>query len=168
MTAALRPLYVIASDRAAILDALVDAGGELTPELAAQLDAADGDFSQKLAACAVMVKNLAAEAEKHGDEARRQADRAAALQHAAESLKGYMKLQMTVADVAKIEGVARIQANGGNQPVLFAGDPSALPTEYQRVKVELDAQKVLAAAKAGQTLPEGVTVGERGTHIRLY
>jgi len=34
------------------------------------------------------------------------------------------------------------------------------------VAISLDSEKVLAAHKAQEPLPEGVTVGERGQHLR--
>jgi len=51
-------------------------------------------------------------------------------------------------------------------PVLFAGDPKQLPAMYQKVAISLDSEMVLAAHKAQEPLPEGVSVGERGQHLR--
>lgn len=62
---------------------------------------------------------------------------------------------------------ARLQPNGGKQPLVYAADfdASALPFDCQRVTVEADADKVRNALAAGAALA-GVTLGEVGRHLR--
>jgi hypothetical protein len=167
MSAAVAPLYVIAAEKAALADLLVENNGELTPEVEAQLAALDASFRERLAACAHIARNLEAESVKHKAEADRQAVRAATLQRSFETLKAYMKREMTVAGELKVEGIARIQSNGGVLPVLFEGDAEKLPEPFRRLRYELDGEAVRKAAAAGETLPDGVRMGERGTQIRI-
>jgi hypothetical protein len=61
----------------------------------------------------------------------------------------------------------RMQANGGETPLVFAEgfDPHTLPVIYQRVTVEADVASIRAALQAGSTFA-GITLGERGEHFR--
>lgn len=165
MTAIAKPLYEIVGDLNAIAEVLNENGGELTPELEAQLDALEGAFEDKLARCALMAKNLAAESEKHKAEQERQYARQVQLTKSCAALKGYMKACMEARGVQKVAGIARIQANG--QPSIAWTRPiEELPAEYRRVRIEPDYKDVLTAIRAGEAIPDGFTV-EHGSHLRL-
>lgn len=161
------PLYVIAAERAMLIDQLVENAGILTPELEARFDALGGAFDERLADEAVAARNLEAEAAKHAAEAERQATRAAVLLQSFTSMKARMKKNMELAGKTEVPKVARIQKNGGLQPVLFSGEAADLPPDFRRVQYSLDGEKVRAAADAGQPLPDGVTIGPRGTQLRI-
>ena len=95
-----------------------------------------------------------AAAKAHANNADRVKARAFALmeaaEHAGETLAG-----------------ARLQPNGGKQPLVYAADfdATALPFEFQRVSVEADADAIAAAIAKGEAVA-GVTLGERGRHLR--
>lgn len=160
-----KALYELAPEYAALEDELDAAGGEISPELMARFDAIAGELKDKLSACAFMIRNRQAESDKHAEEAKRQANRAAVLNRSAASLKQYVEYCLDMAGLAKIEGVVRLQANG-QVSVAFDGEPEKLPEGFRRVIFGLDRDAALAAHAAGQPLPEGVRV-ERGRHVRI-
>src|SRR3990167_9709297 len=70
MTATLK-LYELADVYEGIAEALIENGGELTPDLAAQLDAIEGAFEAKVERVALSVRNLVATADAADAEAAR-------------------------------------------------------------------------------------------------
>ena len=62
---------------------------------------------------------------------------------------------------------ARLQANGGKAPLVYAADFVAgdLPYDLQRVRVEPNADAIRAAIAKGEAV-YGVAVGEAGRHLR--
>jgi hypothetical protein len=168
LSSAATPLYMIAADLSAIADLLLESGGELTPEIEAQLAALEGAFEAKTERVALVVRNLMALAEAASVEARRLAELARVREAAARRLKEYLKTQMELAGLTKVETplvVARIQKNGRPSIAWNDSDPESIPADYRRVTVSLDGEKALAAYKAG-TLPDTFTVVV-GTHLRL-
>lgn len=96
----------------------------------------------------------AAAAKTHAANADRVKDRAYMLMEAAE-LTG------------EVLTGARLQANGGSAPLVYAPGFVAtdLPFDLQRVSVEPNADAIRAALAKGEAVP-GVTVGERGRSLR--
>lgn len=162
---AVQPLYMIAAEKVTLLDELVDGGGVLTPELEERLATLEGDFARKLAACAVMVRNLDAECDKYGDERKRLQTREAVTGRAADNLKAYMQRCMETADVERVDGVAALKNNPPS--VIYEGDPAHLPEAFKRVSVEINKTALRDAAKAGQVLPEGVRFASAGRSLKL-
>lgn len=162
---AVAPLFIIAADKAALLDEIVDVNGELTPELEARLAQLDGDFSAKLAACATFVRNLTAEAEKHQAEADRQQALATARLNSATSLKAYMHRCMVAAGSVRVEGVARLQKKPAS--VVVAVEPATLPVAFQRITIEANKIALRAAWERGERLPDGVSIDTAGLSLRL-
>lgn len=159
---------------------LLAAGGDVSalPELAELLDAAEGDFKEKAERVALKVRELMAECVAVELEADRLNKRAAARKRAADSLKEYLKLNMEKAGVEKVNGLLCNVAIQKSPPsVRHAMTQAALclaacDTRFESMVDEvpsvfkLDAKAVIAAAKEGRELPEGVTV-EQGTHLRI-
>lgn len=167
MTATLK-LYEISDKMQAVADALVENGGEVTPDIAAQLAELEGEFEQKVERCVLYVRNL----EMTADAAKQEADRlgllASSRSAAADSLKQYVKAEMERVGKGRVETalvVARIQKNS-TPSVTFTGEIGTLPLAYVRITKSLDARSVLEASKAGVPLPDGVKV-EQGTHLRV-
>lgn len=168
MTAVLK-LYEISDAMQAIAEALIENGGDtITPELAGQLDAIEGEFEQKVERCVLYIRNLEATAEAAKQEAQRLTVLATSRTNAADSLKRYVKGEMERTEHLKVETpliVARVQKNSAPS-VAYTGSLDTLPTEYVRITRSLDSRAVIAALKAGAALPEGVAV-ETGTHLRI-
>ena len=159
-------LYELADAYERIAEALIENGGELTPELSAELDAIEGAFEAKVERVALYVRNLLATAEAADAEAARLAALARTRRQGAEGLKGYLMAQLDRVEKPKVETplvVVRIQKN--SRPSIQWPDTQAIPEAYQRVTVSLDGQKVYQDWKAG-TLPSGFVV-EQGRHLRI-
>ena len=166
MTTSLKPLYDLAPEYAALEAELHEAGGEMSPELMARFDASADALDAKLRSCALMVRNLDAEAAKHAEEGKRQQNRAATLTRAATSLKAYIAYCLNMAGLKKMPGAASLRTNGGAPSVTFKGDPKDLPEGFRTVIYGYDREAILKAYAAQEPLPAGVTV-ERGQHVHL-
>jgi hypothetical protein len=157
--------------------ALSDETGELPEGFAAELDALDMDRKQKLdnicrvirhheiRAAVIQSKFAAIQAELDRVKASKDSE-----DRTVKSLKDYCKLSMQAMGEAKVETdlfKLTICGNGGNPPVKIDCEPEQLPKEFQRVTVAADVSRLLAVWKEGRALPEGVEVGERGTHLRI-
>lgn len=156
---------------------LEETGGELTPELEALLDAATGDFSEKVERVALKVKALEAEAKAIRDEESRLSARAKSRETGAKRLKEYVQRQMEAAGKDKVNGLLCTVALQMNPPAVFVPDTLDLGELYEagcpgielvpeRFVVNkrelLDAYKV----KGEAVLPNGATV-TRSTSLRI-
>jgi len=159
-------LYELADAYEQIAEALIENGGELTPELAAGLDAIEGAFEAKVERVALYVRNLLVTADAADAEAVRLGALARSRRQGAEGLKGYLMAQLDRVEKPKVETplvVVRIQQN--SRPAIQWPDTLPIPEGYQRVTVSLDGQKAYSDWKAG-TLPSGFVV-EQGRHLRI-
>jgi len=159
-------LYQLADTYEQIAEALIENGGELTPELAADLDAIEGAFEAKVERVALYICNLLLTADAADAEAARLATLARTRRQGAEGLKGYLMAQLDRVEKPKVETplvVVRIQKN--SRPSIQWPDTLPIPEGYQRVTVSLDGQKAYADFKAG-TLPMGFIV-DHGRHLRI-
>jgi len=141
MTATLK-LYELADAYERIAEALIENGGELTAELAVDLDAIEGAFEAKVERVALYVRNLLATADAADAEAARLAVLARSRRQAADGLKGYLMAQLDRVEKPKVETpliVVRIQKN--SRPSIQWPDTLPIPEGYQRVTVSLDGQK---------------------------
>jgi hypothetical protein len=168
-------LYEYADDLLAVRAMLLDSeDGELTPEMEAKLDAAVGNFDVKVEQVAFVIRELTAEAKAIDEEAARIAKRAKVRTNAVARLKSYLQGQLERADVRKVERplvTVRLQANPPSvRHVLtseqLAGQEYAPFVRVVPERYELDAKNVVTAWKAGEPLPEGVTV-EMHSHLRI-
>lgn len=163
-------LYEMSGAIAAIEDAIIDADGELTDEIAAQLDAIEGTFESKVEACAFAIRNM----ETLADAAKIEETRIASLRKSRESgarrLKGYLQTCMEIACREKVETAAfKIALQKSPPSVVVDCDPSDLPSEYIRVipeSYEVDRKAIIADYKAGASLPAGVSVHD-SYHLRI-
>ena len=139
-----------ADEFAAVLDAFVDAAEDKIRALRFVAKAAESRADSLKAEAAL----YAAAAKSHAATAERVTARAVMLLEAAEL-------------VGELLTGARLQANGGKMPLVYAPgfDATALPFDLQRVTVEANADAIRAVlAKGGEI--EGVSVGTVGRHLR--
>ena len=148
---------------------LVDASADYTAdEFAAVLDAFVDAAEDKIRALRFVAK--AAESRADALKAEAAAYTAAARSHAAnaERVTARAVELLEAADlVGELLTGARLQANGGKVPLVYAPgfDATALPFDLQRVTVEANADAIRAVlAKGGEV--EGVSVGAAGRHLR--
>ncbi len=163
-------LYAIDQNIAHVLDKSED--GEIRDEDLLVLDALEMDRKELIGGIVACIRNDEARATAIGAEVARLMALMQPCNRRAERLKGYLFASMKQHGEKSVDlgalGKPRIQANGGKPAVKVADtvDVRKLPVAFQRVIVELDREAVLAAHKAGESLPEGIEVS-RGEHLRL-
>ena len=148
---------------------LVETSWEMTQEeFAERLEAFVAESTDKIAALRAVYK--AAEGRAAACESEADLYYAAAKAHGtnADRVKARAFLLMEAAEMAgeTLPG-ARLQANGGKVPLVYAPgfDATALPFDLQRVTVEANADAIRAVlAKGGEV--DGVAVGVVGRHLR--
>lgn len=175
-------LYELAAARDILDDFLSETEGEVTPELQQLLDDLAGDAKEKIERVALYVREQLATAAAVDEEAKRLAARSASLKRAADGLKGYLKLQMERLDMPKVQGLLCTVALQNNPPAVkstitdeelkrhFFGGYTGSALQQFVVEVpasyKLNSRAVLDAHKAGQALPDGLTI-EQGQHLRI-
>lgn len=157
-------------------DEIIAAGGELPPELAELCDAVDQGLTDKVERIGLFIRELESNAAAIEAEVMRLEKRARHYERAAKSLKAYLLYQLQRADIPKVEGtlitVARqksppsVQCNLSQNELQFIRECApryvvTIPESYR-----LDAKAVIAAWKAGDAIPDGVTIAQH-EHIRL-
>lgn len=167
MTARALQLHELAPDLAAIEDQIIEAEGEITPAVAAQLDALGGAFDAKVERLLLRALQLNFEGGVAKVEAARIAKLASVREQAALRLKQYVLNCMQVAGREKVETSrlrARIQAN--SRPTIeWTGAEDTIPEDFRRVRIVLDGTKAYESWRA-QSLPDGFVVTQ-GKHLRV-
>lgn len=157
-------------------DELLASGGELTPELAALLDQAEGDFRVKVERVALKVRELLATADAIKIEETRLAQRRKATENAATSLKAYLQRALEAAGETTVKGPLATVALQKNPPAVRGlVEPATLAAWAQQGSVfvtvvpasyVLDKKVVLEHYKQGLELPGMLTV-EQGVSLRI-
>jgi hypothetical protein len=161
-------LWDISNDLEAIAAELGEAGGELTPELEARLDALEGAFEAKVERVALASRSYLASAEAAKLEEARLAAIRKAYEARSDGLKRYLLASMRRVGTLKVEtprARVRVQKNG-QASITWTHDLDALPDAYRRVTVTPDLALVRDTLKAGGEPPEGFAV-DYGYHVRI-
>lgn len=165
------------------VEQIIEAGGDIgaLPELAALVDQAEGDFTEKAERVALFIRELLLSAKAVAEEAARLTARAKHLDKSAEALKHYLLLNLQRAETKKVEGklvTVRVQASpAAVQHALTDAELQRLYTlgtidgAHQLVRrvpetFRLDAKAVVEAEALGEPIPAGVTI-TRGQHVRI-
>lgn len=163
-------LWEISDALTEIGEKIADGGGELTPELEAQLDAMEGAFEEKAERIALFVKECEANAVAAHMEATRLSAIARHFETKASGLKDYLLAAMNRSGRTSVKTHrARIWTQKNGRPsIRYAGNIDALPPEYIRTKTmrEVDTQYAYVEHQAGAKLPDGFIV-DHGTHLRI-
>jgi len=168
MSNAVLPLYALADSYELMGQKLLEAGGELTPELSEEWDKLSENIDTKIENTALFIRNLEVTARAEEEEGQKFLARAKTKKNAMKELKEYLKLNLERVGRDRIETLrvkARIQQNS-RPSIIWTGDIMDAPIEFVRTKVELDGTAAYAKWKEGNGLPDGFHV-ERGTHLRL-
>ena len=151
------PLYQIAAQYRADLDALAELEGIDPVTVADTVESLQGDLQDKLRAVIAYSLNLQAQAEAQAAAAKRMAERAKATGARADALLDYARQAMQdtgIAEVATDEWGAKLAKK---PPSVEVADQAALPAEFLRVPEPPapapDKAKIAAALKAGQEVP---------------
>ena len=164
-------LYTIDDDLLQLEEALIESGGEITPEMEEQFDDLLQMRADKVAGYVAMIRQFEASASAVKDERQRLQGYERSLGNAAKALKD--RLCHSMAQRGETEHVTPIgkvkRQRSGSRPVVLLVDAEALPEHFQRRSVAAD----LAALKhaLGEDDPAAVRVaefGEASEYVRIY
>lgn len=167
-TLRLLKLYELPTAYEELEEALIEAGGELTPEIEARLDALEGNLEAKVDGLVGLAQQLARMGEAADAEAARLKRLASARTAAAGRLKEYLLRTLEQLGRPKVETdrfAVRVQRNG-RPSITWPGDPSDLPMDLARLEVKLDGQAAYERWKRDGEMPEGFVVA-LGSHLRI-
>lgn len=173
-------LYEIKDARRILDEWLSESEGEVTPELEELLAQIDGQADEKIERVALYIRERLAQAKGVREERDRLDATVKREEKAAESLKGYLKMQMEHLGKTKVNGLlATIAIQRNSQPsVTHALTDADLAHAYEvhapvaqfikeiPVSYRIDRDAVLAAQKAGDPIPPEIVV-ELGSHLRI-
>lgn len=171
MTPATATLWEISDELLEIEAQIHEAGGEITPEIEAQLDALEGSFHDKVERIALLIEERVGDAEKARGQEQRLASIRKAHEGSAKELKGYLERCMAAAGIDRVERPnCRVRRYKNSTPsVICTLGTDEIPADYVRVIPEtraLDSSKVVEDFKAEAELPEGIEV-VYGYHVRI-
>ena len=163
-----KTLLEISEDLLALMVALEESAGEVTPELEAWFDTLGTERDKKLDCYAALIREFELCSKARKEESDRMAALAQADANAARRLKDRLKLFLEVQRETRID-TARyritLAKNGGALPVDVAVKPEDLPA-YQKRTVVADIDALRKALEAGVEIG-GARLKERGTHVRI-
>ena len=165
-------LYEISKDIQLVLLKLDDAGGELTPELEAEIDALGMDFDSKVDNVLRWHASQALQASAIDIEVKRLTALRNGYKKSAESAKDYVFRMMQATKIPKVLGrlfTCWVQKNSSGSAKLLDnadGTPGKIPKAYRKVTITFDSEKAYADYRAGAKLPPGIQVIE-GSHLRI-
>lgn len=162
------PLYLLVDDYSKLLDLIAENGGEVTPELAAALDASDEQIRGKIERTIRYVRNRSALRDAALAEAKQLKEYAEDLDRGIEGIKRHVLETLVKADIKKVEtaaGTVRWQENG-RPSIRWEGPDEEIPGDFKRTKtvVSLDGDKAWEAWKS-KSLPPGFKA-ELGKSLR--
>lgn len=162
-------LYDISNQYVAIMQAVEDEGGELTPEQVAKLEALDTQFEVRAENIAKMVKNIEAEETAAREEAKRLSERARTRGTLVDNLKKYLKDTMERMSLEKLttpDKLFTIAIQNNSRPsIKWQGEPSTIPESYRKPP-ELDGTAAYNAWKSDKLTEFGWDV-TTGKHLRI-
>lgn len=166
-------LFEIGADMRALEDLLTEAGGDVTEEQFAAVDAwfAENAASLrgKLDGYGALIRELEGRAKIRREEAARLTALAQTDENAVKNLKSRLLYFMQEQGEAKLESNLfkfSVCANGGKAPLALACDPADVPAEYTKTQISPDVDAIRAALEAGADL-DFAFLEERGCHLRV-
>ena len=132
------------------------------------LEGESGDLIEKGKNVAAVFRNLESDAKQIKEAEQQLAERRKAIEKRAASLKEYLKTNMEVAGIHKIECPWFVVSIAKNPEALIVDDMEAIPRDYLN---EVPASFVIDNARIKQALKDGYTVPgarlTRGTSLRI-
>lgn len=160
-------LFQLAAEHRALSDKLHDL--ELDDQtILDTLESESTDLIEKGKNVAAVFRNLESDAKQIKEEEQRLAERRKAYEKRAESLKNYLKTNMEVAGIQKIECPWFVISIAQNPEAVTVDDESLIPRDYFKeipVSYVLDKSLLKQAIKDGYTVPGARLI--RGTNLRI-
>ncbi|MEO6391294.1 MAG: siphovirus Gp157 family protein [Pyrinomonadaceae bacterium] len=171
-----RSLFDISDDLAILDELMFECDGDITdPEVEAQVTAwfeeLENEREAKLEGYGWYIKELKVRHEAYKAEAARLAQRAQTEENKRKRLMTRLVDHFKLSNLTKIKTKSFIfgrQSNGGKFPMEFADgyDLAKVPAQFVKQVPTLDTDAVYHALQDGIEIP-GITLGERGEHIRI-
>lgn len=158
-------LYDLDTDLALLEDMLLEAGGEITPELEDDLDALLDAREDKIENYIKIIRGLESSARATKDEAKRLTDNARVQQNAVDQLKARLQASMQARGETKHKtalGTVSLRKKPPKVKVLVEVDE--LPDEYVRVADPQPDKRALSDALKAGTLPDGLAGWHEAEH----
>jgi hypothetical protein len=169
----MRPLFAIRNDFAAVAELLTERDGDITePEVESAVTAWFAELGNELGDKLDSIHHYLSERKMRLEACKQQASeweaRAKREARAIDGIKAHVleAVQQLGGKVASAKGVIfTARANGGKAPLVF-DDGFVCPEAYQAVKYVTDTDAIRAELESDGIIP-GVTIGERGHHLRV-
>lgn len=153
----------------AVVEEIIEAGGEITPEVEARYEWIEGAFEQKVENVALYHQELLLTAKAVKEEADRLAKRAKSFATAAESLKKYLHHELKKAGKERVKtDLITVRRQKNSRPTIeWRGALEAIPEAWRKEpKIEPDGAALYDEWRSGGTLPDGF-VATLGEHLRI-
>jgi hypothetical protein len=148
-------LYLLANEYRDAAQRLVDLDMD-DQTIADTLDGMSGELTVKAQNVGFMIRSLEADASAIKDWAKDAGERAKALEHRAESLRGYLQRCMEATGIEKIEGPGIVLSFRKSSAVAI-NEPDLIPLEFMRTPepppAAPDKKAIADALKAGREVP---------------
>ena len=160
-------LFILAQEHRALSDKLHD----MDLDEQTVLDTLEGestDVVEKSKAVAAIFRNLESDAKQIKEAEQQLAERRKAYEKRAESLKNYLKTNMEIAGIQKIESPWFVISIAQNPEAVTVDDESLIPRDYFKevpVSFVLDKNLLKSAIKDGYEVPGARLT--RGTSLRI-
>ena len=159
-------LYKIAADIEQALAATDDDGG-IPADLEQRIECLQMAFDDKAAAVVAYTRNLSVTKDALDAEIARLKAWAKALDDKETWLRDYLKRCMEQAGYKSIETpVAKVRIQKNSRPSISVAEGQPIPPMFTKVVTSFDGQAAYEAWKAGQPLPDSITVTQ-GNHLRI-
>jgi len=162
-------LWEIASELDVIGELIADAGGELSPDMEARLDAMEGALEEKVERIALFVRECEANEKAAAFEVERLQAIGKSFERKAAGLKGYLHRHLQRIGKTKVETArARVRVQQNSRPSIRWMSTDQPPAPYLKTQTVTTTDTALAYEewKAGNELPAGFVV-EQGSHLRI-
>jgi len=161
------PLYQLTGELLSIRNDLMDAGFD-DATIEDTLEGCAEDFDNKAVGCALISRELAANAKMIRDAAAELVDRARKIEARGERLEGYLQHNMKAAQRLRIENpLVTIALREGRDKSVEVLDVDALPAQFLRVKTEASKSDIKKALEAGQEVAGARLVIKDRLEIRV-
>lgn len=153
-----------------IEELIMEAGGELTPELETMLDQFQGELANKVDAICALIRQFSLDSTGAKCEVDRLRSLSSVRSRAAERLESYLQTNLGLLGYKRYETprfCVSVCRNGGRPAIRWTGGDN-IPEQYRKVetKTTFDSERAYQDWKEGKELPPGVEI-HQGEHLRI-
>jgi len=161
------PLYQLTGELLAIRNDLMDAGFDDTT-IEDTLEGCAEECDKKAVGCALISRELAANAKMIRDAAAELVERARKIEARSERLEGYLQTNMKTAQRLRIENpFVTIALREGRDESVEVIDLATLPLEFVRMKAEVNKTELKKALKSGKEIEGARLIVKDRLEIRV-